>query len=98
MELPILAILLIAINIMLYVFGIWRGIKRRRSVTVYYVFLAVQVILLVMEFFEVGYVGGGDAMGNGMERGFLHIAYIGVQILLAIALLVVFIIKMNKQK
>lgn len=90
--------LLITINILLYVFGFYIGTKQQKSISVYYILLIIQVIVLILELFEVGYVGGNDAMGNGMARSFLHLGYIGVQTLLAITLLIAFIIKVLRHR
>jgi hypothetical protein len=94
----IISSLLIAISILLYAFGFYIGTKQKQSISVYYILLTIQAIVLIMELFQVGYSGGSDAMGNGMERGFLQLGYICVQILLAITLLVVFIRKVARHR
>ena len=49
--------------------------------------VAMLVLYLCMRY-SVGYVGGSDAMGNGMERGFLNMFYVLSMILTSIGFIV----------
>ena len=52
------------------------------------IYVVTMVILILCNHFYVGYTGGSDAAGNGMERGFLAMFYHACMILASIAFLV----------
>lgn len=51
---------------------------------------AVTAVLLLCMHNRVGYVGGSDAMGNGMEAGFLQLFYLILLVITTIISLIVF--------
>jgi hypothetical protein len=78
------------VNILLYVIAFAVAYNRAHNFTAYIVLLIIQLVVFVMQAKKVGYTGGGDAAGNGMEAGFLYLIYEGVQIIVFIILLIVF--------
>ena len=52
------------------------------------IYVATMAILFLCSHYSVGYVGGSDAAGNGMEHGFLMIFYYASMIMASIAFLV----------
>lgn len=78
------------VNILIYVIAFAVAYNRGQKITAYVVLLVIQLVLFVMQTKKVGYSGGGDAAGNGMEMGFLYLIYQGLQIIVFIILLIVF--------
>ena len=52
------------------------------------IYVVVMTALLLCNCYSVGYVGGSDPAGNGMEAGFLSAIYFASMILVSIAFLV----------
>ena len=81
------------VNVVVYIFVFCIAYYREQKVTSYVFLLIIQLILVVMEVKRVGYTGGGDAAGNGMALGFLHLIYRAIQTVLLVILIIVFIRK-----
>ncbi len=79
---------LIGLNVLAYIVAFGLGYYRNQNLTIYVVFLVIQIIIWFMDVKKVGYTGGGDAAGNGMEAGFLGLMYFGLQMVVMIVLIV----------
>ena len=81
--------LLIYLSLAGTVFGFVLSATARHSVWISIgIYAVVMLILFLCSHFRVGYVGGSDAMGNGMEAGFLLLFYYASMIAASIAFLV----------
>jgi len=71
------------------VFGFVLSATARHSVWISIgIYAIVMLILFLCSHFMLGYKGGSDAMGNGMEAGFLKMIYYASMIAASIAFLV----------
>lgn len=81
------------INVAIYIFAFSIAYLRGQKMTLYVVLFVIQLVLAIMEVKRVGHSGGGDAAGNGMALGFLHLIYRTIQAILLIVLIIVFVRK-----
>jgi len=75
--------ILIFIFFALFIYGsaFYCALKNRQSTIVYWVFLAIQIVSLILYWNEmIQPRSGGDAAGNGMARGIATMICIGVQV------------------
>lgn len=64
------------------------------AVTLY----AVTIIALILcKYFSVGYAGGNDAAGNGMEKGFLSIFYYALMTLTSVVFIACILWRFSRQ-
>jgi hypothetical protein len=87
-------IIIVTVNLLLYALAFRISLTKHQSIVIYCVCLGIQLLLLLLELNNVGYVGGGgDAAGDGMAQGYLHFMYIILQVIVAFFVLLTFVMR-----
>ena len=87
--------ILISIFSVLSIYGIvlYNTLKKKQSATVYWVFLTIQIIILICFLLAINNPQGADLMGRAMAQGFAVILYIVLQVFMTILVLLFFVLR-----